>query len=355
MGAPLLMGKTHHNRRSMKSMKKYTLVFFLIIGGFLCGCATEYHDHFFSYREHQASEYASVGDFTSSGEVITFPRMGNEDFLVTAIENAQQKIWIEIYSWTKIESLYTAIRDAKMRGVDVRVVLEGNVYGFPAINRPMWEFLESNNIPVTYADNEQFTFTHAKFWIIDQEYFISTGNWTQSFFKKNREYIYRGSDVTTREFLEKIFQRDYDWKGFYQTAEIPPHMVMSPLNSREKIQQFIRETEEEILVYVQTVTDTNIIAELEAMVVAGKAVTLCTADSESNREAAEKTSLEWKFAKNPYLHAKILLRDEGYVFLGSQNFTTNSLENNREVGILLENRLDISLNIRKDISEHCDA
>lgn len=310
-----LRGKIRNNLNSMKSMKNHTFAFFLIIGAFLGGCTAEYHDHFFSHREGQTGAYATGGDFASSGDVLSFPRAGHEDFLVTAIESAEQRIWIEIYSWTKIESLYTALRDAKARGVDVRVLLEGNVYGFPAINRPTREFLEANHIPVKYADNEQFTFTHAKFWIIDQQYFISTGNWTRSFFKKNREYIYRGSDVTTREFLETIFQRDYDWKGWYQTAEIPPHIVMSPLNSREKIQQFIRETDDEIFVYVQSVTDANIIAELEAVAAAGKRVVVCTADSESNHEASKTALLEWKFARNPYLHAKILLRDNAHMFL----------------------------------------
>lgn len=48
-----------------------------------------------------------------------------------------------------------------------------------------------------------------------------------------------------------------------------------------------------------------------------------------------------------------MLSDSGKIFLGSQNFTTNSLENNREVGILLQNRVDIYEKIRKEILEHC--
>lgn len=44
--------------------------------------------------------------------------------------------------------------------------------------------------------------------------------------------------------------------------------------------------------------------------------------------------LLWTFLKKPYLHGKIILVDGQKVFLGSQNLTKNSLENNREVGII---------------------
>ena len=50
-----------------------------------------------------------------------------------------------------------------------------------------------------------------------------------------------------------------------------------------------------------------------------------------------------------------MLRDDGKIFLGSENFTTNSLDNNREMGILLENRLDIYQKIREDFRKHCGS
>gem|GEM_PF-2045825 len=72
--------------------------------------------------------------------------------------------------------------------------------------------MRENHISVKYTDNNRYVFTHAKFWLIDEDYYISTGNWTRSFFTKNREYIYRGSDESTRKFLEKIFQVDFAHK-----------------------------------------------------------------------------------------------------------------------------------------------
>ena len=62
---------------------------------------------------------------------------------------------------------------------------------------------------------------------------------------------------------------------------------------------------------------------------------VCTAVNDSNTESASGTELVWTFLKKPYLHGKIIMIDNEKMFLGSQNLTKNSLENNREVGIIL--------------------
>ena len=107
--------------------------------------------------------------------------------------------------------------------------------------------------------------------------------------------------------------------------------------------------------YVQTVTDSDIIHALQKLNENGRKVIVCTADNEGNRAVFEKSGLDWTLALAPYLHAKIMLRDDGKIFLGSENFTTNSLDNNREMGILLENRLDIYQKIREDFRKHCGS
>lgn len=140
-----------------------------------------------------------------------------------------------------------------------------------------------------------------------------------------------------------------------QISEIPPQIVISPLNSREKIENFITSTESEIFLYVQTISDENILKKIAEMEKAGKKIFICTADNEANREASKNFENIWKFGVKPYLHAKIMLADGNKIFLGSQNFTTNSLENNREIGVLIENRIDIYEKIRKDIIEHCQG
>lgn len=70
----------------------------------------------------------------STGDVLEFPAKDGEDFLLSAIDNAKSRIWIKIYSWTKMSNIYNTIKEAKNRWVDVRVILEWNVYNSPYIN-----------------------------------------------------------------------------------------------------------------------------------------------------------------------------------------------------------------------------
>jgi hypothetical protein len=129
------------------------------------------------------------------------------------------------------------------------------VFGTPRINTPVAKKLKEAGISVVYADNHRYSFTHAKFWIIDDTYSISTGNWTASFFTKNREYIYTGTDRVTLGFLESIFTADSTHMGYKDVSMVPSHMVMSPLNARSQLQDLILSTQTGIVLYVQTLDD----------------------------------------------------------------------------------------------------
>jgi phosphatidylserine/phosphatidylglycerophosphate/cardiolipin synthase-like enzyme len=43
-----------------------------------------------------------------------------------------------------------------------------------------------------------------------------------------------------------------------------------------------------------------------------------------------------------YIHAKMIVADGSLAFVGSENFSTTSLDNNRELGVLLTNAQIIS-------------
>jgi phosphatidylserine/phosphatidylglycerophosphate/cardiolipin synthase-like enzyme len=82
-------------------------------------------------------------------------------------------------------------------------------------------------------------------------------------------------------------------------------------------------------------------------------VKVCTAVNDSNTESASGTELVWTFLKKPYLHGKIIMIDKEKIFLGSQNLTKNSLENNREVGIILTPSPEILRNLVSYFQKDC--
>lgn len=253
------------------------------------------------------------------------------------LDSAENRIWIELYIWTAWDRVQNALLEAKNRGVDIQVILEPNVYGNPHVNNAMIAFLEEQDIPLFFSDPERYRFTHDKFWIVDNEYCISTGNWTKSMFSKNREYIACGNDTSVLDTLAFIFESDSQKLAVQDTHITSPHMAVSPVSGRRRITNFITETQTELLVYNQTIQDPLVLAELQALHDKGIHVVLCTSDSESNISTRnEYPDLDWRIQKTPYMHAKVMIRDGIYGYIGSHNFTTNSIDNNREIGLFLE-------------------
>lgn len=137
---------------------------------------------------------------------------------------------------------------------------------------------------------------------------------------------------------------------------IPHHIVISPLDARTKIESLLHSTEKELLIYIQTLDDDHILSILQTLQSEDKKVTICTADNESNfRRMLQFPDLHWKKIKKPYLHAKVIIVDHSQVFIGSHNLTTNAIENNREMGIILQNVPKIITQIENNfIQDKCN-
>jgi PLD-like domain len=164
--------------------------------------------------------------------------------------------------WTDKDILAAMLR-AHDRNVDVRVVLEGNVYGLPYANANLMKTLKSAKIPVVYADTYRYTFTHAKFWLIDDRFFISTGNLTKSFFEGNRDFIFSSSEKGVLGFLEQVFVRDFDHESIDKTS-VPTYIVISPIDARIKIEGFLTSAKQDIIVYTQTLEDNSMKSILQS-------------------------------------------------------------------------------------------
>lgn len=132
--------------------------------------------------------------------------------------------------------------------------------------------------------------------------------------------------------------------------------MISPLDTRSKIETLLFSTQKELLIYIQTLDDDNIISILQSLRSDNKKITICTADNESNvARKLEFPNWSWKTIRKPYLHAKVIIVDHSRVFIGSHNLTTNAIENNREMGIILDNAPHIIQQIESDfIQDGCN-
>lgn len=317
----------------------------------LSSCFSEYSEHFIA--EHSQSRVVSWEYRISLGSdnLWILPDRGRKDAIIESIRNAKERVLMEIYMWTD-KDIMNAMIDAHKRWVDVRVLLERNVYDLPRVNVPLFSALEKSWIPVKYTDSYRFTFTHAKFWIIDDIYFISTGNLTKSFFESNRDFVYSSSDTQSLDFLTELFFWDFSYL-WVDRSKIPNHIVLSPVDARAKIEYLLEHAQHDIKIYTQTLADNRIIELLQKKDTEWVNVEVCTADNESNRESSSWSTLDWVYIKKPYLHGKIILVDDVYIFLWSQNLTSNSLENNREVGLILTDSWTIYTELSQYFRKDC--
>ena len=311
-------------------MKYHT---FLIWGIFLfTSCTSEYLDHI---RRESTPIVSQVWSWWSiSGTLSALPDKEVLMGLIDTIDTAKTRIWVEIYTWTEKWTL-EAILSAKRRWVDVRVILEGNVYMTPRINDPTIDRLRSARIPFAYADNHNYSFTHIKTWIIDNRWCVSTGNWTYTSFTKNREFTYCSEDIRILHDLIEIFDADFHHVKPYLPDGLDHRIGLASENIRPWIYSRIESAKNTIILYNQTISDQGILDLLSKKIRDWVTVEICQAHrGDESSEASISVSYLWLIAytsKKPYLHAKVFLIDGEDVILGSANMTTNAIDHNREI------------------------
>ncbi|MDD2516041.1 MAG: phospholipase D-like domain-containing protein, partial [Candidatus Gracilibacteria bacterium] len=119
---------------------------------------------------------------------------------------------------------------------------------------------------------------------------------------------------------------------------------ISPFDSFSKITTILGSAKKSIWIYDETFSDEtlkNLLAEKKK---AGVEIKILIGDPKkitSNKEDIEffkKNGIEIKYPQKPFVHAKAFLVDNDVMYIGSINFTTNSMKNNRELGIIFRNK-----------------
>ncbi|MEF3244543.1 MAG: hypothetical protein K6343_00955 [Caldisericaceae bacterium] len=268
------------------------------------------------------------------------PDMGKEP-IISGIKSAQNSIDIELYTFSDTDIL-SELKNAKLRGVKVRVILEENPYGGYSANKNTYDKLRYYGIDVKW-DNKAYNFTHSKFLVIDNKTgYILTLNLTKSAFTKNREFGVITTDKKVIEELAKIFEADWYRKPYNIGSN--SILVVSPENSRTRIETLLRSAHGEILMYAEEISDPAIERILKERRAYGAVVKIIIADPNSIEDNArviddlKRYGIDIKYVSNPFIHAKVIVVDEKYAFIGSENFSSNSLDNNREVGIITDNK-----------------
>ncbi|MHB8772727.1 MAG: phospholipase D-like domain-containing protein [Syntrophales bacterium] len=266
--------------------------------------------------------------------------------VLAALNAAAGSIRLTIYQVDDAEIL-AALRDAAARGVAVTILY--NYYSFPTGKREevsrVMATLEGFGI-LTRRAAQRFTVTHQKTFVIDdREAIIMTFNLQADYFVGTRDFGVITTDAAEVAEIRAVF--DADWNE-QPAAPSLAELIWSPENSRAKILALIRSARVSLDVYNEEAADPECLEALAAAAADGVTVRFITAvlgadeahdQNRPGRDFLNQRGVKAHYADFLYIHAKMILIDYGTAnaraFLGSENFSSTSLDKNRELGILV--------------------
>jgi cardiolipin synthase A/B len=297
---------------------------------------------FFVIKANHPSSLNVLGANTNI-TIFTQPGSGAKPIL-DAINNARSEILVEVYLLSD-KPIISALEAAKDRGVNVKVMLEQHPFGGGNLNDKTKQELESGGVSVEWT-NSKFTLTHEKAMVVDNdEAFILNQNLTASSFTKNREY--NVVDTNSEDVLQvrQIFISDWQRTGFDLTDS---HLLESPDTSRGALTALINQAQNTINIEMEVVDDNDIIALLcqKAKNTTIRILAPPVSQVSSNKKALtqlKNSGIYVKTLSSPYVHAKLILVDNIKAYIGSINLSSQSMDENRELGIMISADDNINL------------
>lgn len=266
---------------------------------------------------------------------------------------AESKTSVKLYMYRLTDNfMISVLKKAAARGVKVQVLLDPTKLKESSMQTKL-KNMEAGGIDVR-GGSAAYSMTHAKSMVVDgKKVIVSTMNLTWTF-RDSRGFGLVVDDESVRQEIERIFDADWRLAGGEDVrvpTPVDPNLIWTPENSEGKLIDLVRASEKSIEIVVENLGMTPFLDELISAAARGVKirviVPLCTTSSNPihNGYFAEKL-LEAKIdvrnvqmphdEKHPYSHAKMMAVDGHLIYLGSQNFSKNSLQKSRELGLITD-------------------
>lgn len=269
--------------------------------------------------------------------------------IVQVISSARREVNLNVYYLSSRPILH-ALRDARARGVVVQVILDEHPYGMkPWMIRKEVRAVQATGAALQWAPPRfeaspgRYVFDHAKYVCNGHECEIGTANFDWSAFHRNREYL----DVTRNPNIVRAANAVFaaDWTN--QRAPVWTHriLVLSPGTSAGQMLAVIHQPGTVEIESEEMGDDQEMLGAIAAKGAQAWVILPASISAQDRRNVAflERHEVHVRLMpKRPvYLHAKTEISSR-YAFVGSENYSTSSLEENREMGLILTNPSDIS-------------
>ena len=279
-----------------------------------------------------------LGNGIASVRLLIEPDDGKRG-LTRPLRGARRTVDLTMYLLTD----HTLIHDleyAAASGVRVRVILERRPFSNDAsgisTNQSAYDQLYAAGIPVRWTSG-RYALTHQKTLIVDGAVaYIMTMNWSRSAFTSNREFAIADAEPADVREAQAIFEAD--WRDSTPTLR-DPNLFVSPVNSRARLLALLRRARGDVAVYAEEVQDPQLEATLIACARRGVRVQLISNAGDATNAAGiarlHAGGVHIRLLRQPYIHAKLVVVDRRWAFVGSENISSASLDRNRELGVLV--------------------
>ena len=318
----------------------------IVVGLALAGCGPP------SALGRSGERGAAEGD--ASLTLLVLPDDGGRG-LLDAMTGARRRVWMEMYLLTDDGAL-GALQAARSAGADVRVLLEPAPYGDETANQGAFATLARAGVDVRWFAVPG-GLVHAKVILVDDAVWISTANLTNAGLNRNRELMAVDTDTADVRRVESSWQTDaVGWSAPATPGTPPgnedsgsqarqPRVIASPEDARARLTAAVAGAVSAIDLEVEEISDADFTGNLIAARARGVEVSVVVPAGGDRSAATSAAAVRLATAGvdvhatgGPTLHAKGMTVDGQVAYLGSVNFTRASLDDNREVGLLFEDR-----------------
>ena len=257
------------------------------------------------------------------------------DAVRALLAGARRSLWMEMYLLTDASTIQTLVA-RRLAGVDVRVILEPHPYQADGANQAAFDQLAAGGVDVAWA-SPRFALTHAKVAVVDHaRLVVLTLNLTRAGLTGNREYALVDDDARDVAAADALVAADLT--GVAAATGGVGRLLVSPTSTRPALAAALARAGRVVSVETEEVSDPAVVGALIDARARGCAVSIAlpgSGTSAATNDAARRLAaggVVVRLVDVPAVHGKAIVADD-WLYVGSANLTTASLDANREVGL----------------------
>jgi len=244
--------------------------------------------------------------------------------LTQAIESATESIEIAIFRFDHVE-IKRALERAVSRGVSVHALIANTNRGNEKDLRKLETELLAAGIEVARTARDLLRH-HYKFMVIDRRVlYLLTFNFTYLDLDDTRSFglVTEAPDLVGEAL--RLFYADIRRQPYRPAI---PRVLVSPINARHEMARFLREAQEQLLIYNPEVSDHAMIDVLRERARSGVEIRVIGQLTKADLGSSRRLRMRFR--------TRAIIRDGRSAFLGSQSLRRRELDRRRELGLIVD-------------------